>query len=530
MSRKVRKKSFLTSLFTLDNIYRFMHRVGKPNSCLVLAICISQLIILGFLVKRPNKELPWELDTCVCHTRWWGSKDFGLDLPDNETLRKMLPRNSVMYVLGTCEDLAVEVELAQVTGAVIHVVDVKDEDALNLEVNNVVNDKSLDHKDAKRSRHKNIIYHKANTTKARNLDQSLNTKSTSTLGKIGLLTLLNAMQEFDKTNIDLLKINLQHFSLRDFSQIFRLKIFPRIIIILKDTLHQASDGNRDWIMNRLRTYGYLMIPDSRNSHFCTFILKGCLHSQLLQRAQQISLQSGYVNLQFFNLGFLNMTKSWICNVRSLPGVLPATLFIASDSKSYSELLELKNVNVMLDNFNSPTSMKYGETTYYSFTLYRTELILQLLENNISVWSTESDAYWKASPFDEMNPIVEIYVANNRANTRQEASVGMIFLRATEEVVRLWKNLLAWRKVNPDTQEQNHLTRLINETEAFVQWLPSLEYISGLWYLNPKLHTGKEKVIQNNFIVGNEAKEKRAKLHGHWFLHSDGSCKLSTAQS
>ena len=108
-----------------------------------------------------------------------------------------------------------------------------------------------------------------------------------------------------------------------------------------------------------------------------------------------------------------MTKSWICNVRSMNGVLPATLFVASDLQSYNELLNFENVNVIHENFISPANMQYGQNVYYSFTQFRTEMILTLLENNINVWSTESDAVWFASPFDEMNPVIDMYIVNNQ---------------------------------------------------------------------------------------------------------------------
>ena len=145
-----------------------------------------------------------------------------------------------------------------------------------------------------------------------------------------------------------------------------------------------------------------------------------------------------------------------------------------------------------------------------------------------MWNTEADAVWYASPFDEMDPIVEMYIANNNPKNPQ-VSVGMIYLKATEDVIQLWKKLLAFRINNPDKEEQSHLTVLVRETNALVEWLPSLEYISALWYTIKEYRTGKEKVIQNNFIVSNQAKEERAKLYGQYFLQDDGTCKSNVKQ-
>ncbi len=53
------------------------------------------------------------------------------------------------------------------------------------------------------------------------------------------------------------------------------------------------------------------------------------------------------------------------------------------------------------------------------------------------------------------------------------------------------------------------------------------YSSGLWYTQKKKHQEKCKsivpsVLNNNWIVGNQQKIKRAKAHKHWFLNGE-SC-------
>ena len=77
---------------------------------------------------------------------------------------------------------------------------------------------------------------------------------------------------------------------------------------------------------------------------------------------------------------------------------------------------------------------------------------------------------------------------------------------------------------PGSGRTNIFNELVKETSALVQWLPSLEYISGLWYIFKEYRTGNEKIIQNNWIVGNKAKVERAKSYGHWFLQDNGTCK------
>ena len=58
----------------------------------------------------------------------------------------------------------------------------------------------------------------------------------------------------------------------------------------------------------------------------------------------------------------------------------------------------------------------------------------------------------------------------------------------------------------------------------ITWLPTEEYVSGRWYKEPGFCTSsREKVIQNNHIVGTEAKIARSKQHGHWLLEDAGTC-------
>ena len=479
----------------------------------VLILCFVLLTILAswkHLVKKRNilSYLPRK----QCISTRYGSTYSGIYLPDKETLKQMLPRNSVIYVTERGNDLVFEAELAQLTGAVVHMFYLKDEESIDK--TNIFDSAVQENTDTLKG--ESIRIHRWNRANANSFYTGK--------GKISNSYLADSMQQLGHSTIDLLKINSNDMVIDILKQILDIGIFPRIIIIPSEMMkRRKGDRNTYSISNKLSPFGYKILYHWYGDTFVAFVLDGC--DLLTQRAKQISLHSGFVNLQFFNAGFVNMTKSWICNVRSVNAVLPSTLFVATDFFSYNALLDFKyaNVNVIYVDFRSPVNMQYGQTTYYSFIQYRTEVILNLLENNINVWSTESDAIWFASPFDEMDPIVEMYVANNNPKYK-EVSGGMIYLKATEDVIQLWKKLLVWRRENPDEQEQTYLTELVRETTALVQWLPDLEYISGLWFAFKEYRTGKEKIIQNNFVVGNAAKVQRAKMYGWYFLQDDGTCK------
>ena len=61
------------------------------------------------------------------------------------------------------------------------------------------------------------------------------------------------------------------------------------------------------------------------------------HQTPLMLVKIMQARYGFVNIQMLNHGFVEMTKSWICNVRSFPGVLEKTVFITTDQNSYDQL-------------------------------------------------------------------------------------------------------------------------------------------------------------------------------------------------
>ena len=474
-----------------------MRNGGRWNKKLVSILILVLLITIAVRILLNTPNLPrWK-----CASTRYGSTFSGIYLPDKGRLKQMLPKNPVIYIMGRGSDLAFEVELSRLTRTVIHTVCLKDEESIN-RTSNTVAEENVDP-----LKGGCLKIHRENTGKRNYVSDSY---------------LSDSMKQLGHSSVDVLKINNIIIGMDILKELFEDEILPKIIILPSEMIKRKFDGNTNKsVAHKLSMYGYKTLNSSIRGTFVAFILGGC--DILLQRAKQISLQSGFVNLRFFNRGFVDMTKSWICNVRSMNGVLPATLFVASDLQSYNELLNFENVNVIHGNFRSPANMQYGQNVYYSFTQFRTEMILRLLENNINVWSTESDAVWFASPFDEMNPVIDMYIVNNQPK-KPEVSGGMIYLKASEDVIQLWRKLLIWQQNNPGQEEQTYLTQLVKETSALVQWLPSLEYISGLWYLFKEYRTGNEKIIQNNWIVGNKAKVERAKSYGHWFLRDNATCK------
>jgi hypothetical protein len=117
----------------------------------------------------------------------------------------------------------------------------------------------------------------------------------------------------------------------------------------------------------------------------------------LQMATRIQVEHGVVLLQLLNEGCVEMTNSWMCNVRRFHSVLPKT-FVITDQASYDALTSFDTaLNVVLEPYDAPKEMKYGQTAYYNFMLFRTSLIDKFLETEITLWLVESDAVWLKDP-------------------------------------------------------------------------------------------------------------------------------------
>ncbi|XP_070537481.1 uncharacterized protein [Ptychodera flava] len=259
---------------------------------------------------------------------------------------------------------------------------------------------------------------------------------------------------------------------------------------------------------------------------------------LLSTVEKTRRLKGWVIVQILNLGYINMTKSWICNVECM-NVLPFTIFVTSDSQAYWALREWKpHLNVVLQKFGNSKSMKFHEDSYNEFMGYRVRIVDSILNTGVAVFLVESDAVWLANPtnFIERYSNVDIVAtANNAGQEDKTAMAGFIFLNATSWTRRIWKELrerldhisAAYHNGTGRTiADMGILNGLIRREGLKIQWLPDDQFFSGQWYRKPELRDIPKQpvVIQNNYIVGNGRKEERAKLWNHWFLsNSTNEC-------
>lgn len=256
---------------------------------------------------------------------------------------------------------------------------------------------------------------------------------------------------------------------------------------------------------------------------------------LLDRRIQQSKTKAYTVVQFLNTGFLEMTKSWICNVKKF-NILPDTVFIATDQKAYDGLRAFDtSLKVRFVPYSAPDSMSYGHSDYYKYMLFRTRQMIKMMQKETNIFLTEADAVWLKDPLPRiLSKKADIVTVNDaRKGTKRQMSGGFQFIHPTAVNKRLFRALekeLSQSLKNKHGEmgnlgsDQIILNKLIHEHRAKVVWLSSDEFVAGWWYESK--HTDTPYIIQNNWIVGNEAKIKRAKQYNHWYLNDTGSCRGS----
>ncbi|XP_077862629.1 uncharacterized protein LOC144344626 [Saccoglossus kowalevskii] len=261
-------------------------------------------------------------------------------------------------------------------------------------------------------------------------------------------------------------------------------------------------------------------------------------NKLLEISTAIQKRYGFIVVQFLNHAYLNMAKSWICNVDCFNDVLEQTVFITTDQAARDGLFSWRpHLNVLLLEFGTKNSMSFGHVNYYLFGLFRVKTIGMLLTRNISVLITESDAVWFGNPLQlfrrrEDPSDMHVNVANYAKG--DGFCAGFLFLNATTATQRVWDTLSErlGKRMSMFKEEQQNIGKegaeqimlsdiAIREDPIRLNYLPKNKFVSGQWYNSIEMqHNLTPVVLQNNYVIGNKKKIKRAQEWGHWFLSKD----------
>ena len=251
-----------------------------------------------------------------------------------------------------------------------------------------------------------------------------------------------------------------------------------------------------------------------------------------------------------------MVKSWTCNTKTMEGVHENTLLIVDEpgKKLLDDFEPAKGMHIVLDSLPEKMqgSWDWGTLGYWLATQNRFHTILDIIAlGKVPVMIIEPDAVWIENPLDDpaiADSDADIVGFTDGDEGANRIGFGFLRMNPTDVVI----NLLTMAGESVDsalkaaseeaedepsflvsnvTGEQDFFTRLVTSFKSehsdvkLVEMLPGCRYPCGAWFFNPtavnekcrEKDPGPMVVLQNNWIIGNEAKMVRAKGWGHWFL-------------
>ena len=266
----------------------------------------------------------------------------------------------------------------------------------------------------------------------------------------------------------------------------------------------------------------------------------------------------YVMIMQVNGAMAPMVHNWMCNTKHMTGVHERTLIIMSDTAGYRALAgNPYNVTVaemQLPDRGLAQSQNYGTYGYWKLTAARVQTFNDLISAGIPFLNCEPDAIWLRSPLNDAELAAaatsdDLAISSDidKAGTRYLA-VGFMFVKPNARTEQLFSKLVSTldnniRNLGPhalnddvggnNLGEQNILEGLLKDgyANATHHALSPCVYASGLWYepnedarrRNCILKHGVPVLINNNWIIGNDAKNERSKAWGHWFIGNDRAC-------
>lgn len=259
-------------------------------------------------------------------------------------------------------------------------------------------------------------------------------------------------------------------------------------------------------------------------------------------AKKISSDKRTVLVTMVNDAYLPFTYSWLCNTKEM-GIHKSVLFITTDKTSKERLTkDWPEVSVVyMDTGPINGHQVYSHVGYVKIMIKRTEMLLSILLADIEIFLFEVDCLWLANPVPDLQKITGFDLLVNPVSDRDVFAGGFIWLYATNKTKALWKELTEEMEalgsriehksssdaVSEAENDQNFFSNLVNKRYAnvSVKVLPLDVYADGKWYKLPeeKRKQSRPVVINNNWVLGNEAKIVRAKKWKHWFIDEKFRC-------
>jgi Nucleotide-diphospho-sugar transferase len=262
---------------------------------------------------------------------------------------------------------------------------------------------------------------------------------------------------------------------------------------------------------------------------------------------------GSVSMTVVNKAFLATAHSWVCNVDTAGIRPPGVVWITTDIESRDAMRKVPHSETVylaeLQGGSERGGTSYGTPGYWLLMLERTRLIREILDHGVGVFAFETDQIWLRDPVPHVDHLVhggdEVDIVGTM-DTRHEIGGNFLYLSPTPATKRLWRQVShRFERAYMDNQmhkrthrthrymenDQSLLTKLVFFDETFKQRNPVVfraldteQFVDGRWYKeNENFYQSARSrspiLVNNNFLVGIEAKILRAKKHGHWFLES-----------
>lgn len=264
-------------------------------------------------------------------------------------------------------------------------------------------------------------------------------------------------------------------------------------------------------------------------------------------AKNIMAKRQPVLVTLINNAYLPFVYSWLCNTIYM-NIHEQILFITTDGQSKIRLnKDWPRVNVV--SLPEETALNdnqaYSKVGYVKLMVKRTEILNSLLINNIEILLFEVDCLWISNPINDCRrrAMTNDVIVTCIAQMPSAIAGGFIYMKPTTATKKLWKRLTEKMRilgkeikqkdpkkhVSESKNDQIFFMQLIQNRYANIKYhvLPWDFYPDGKWYTNIKNKQLKRPVIiNNNWVIGNEKKIKRAKKWGHWFVDENFKCLMN----
>ena len=239
-------------------------------------------------------------------------------------------------------------------------------------------------------------------------------------------------------------------------------------------------------------------------------------------------RGGWVLLMLANAAYMELTRNWICNLKSLglEHLVHSTLFVALDEPTYAQLEGYHRVPWFIA---GEEPLEYGTPPYYDLMHRRTALVLELLRHDIRVFLCEADQAWAGDVVqyvDERHAGADIVTYDDSINQRGRLPCGgFLFLNPSPATLQLWQTLTERHAVEGGN-EQLLLRQILFEKprQARVHFLPAHKFRNGrpLQGKGPPMAAGT-LFVHANWMVGTLTKAASLRENALWYAGENDTC-------